>query len=384
MKEEAVNKPGAIVLGGHVQGLGIVRILGRENIPVLVIDNTKVNLAKHSKYCHNFFRVKEDLLFDFLNSLVQSQQYSGWVIFPTNDFHVRLLSENKQQLGKNFIVGTDSWNAISIFYNKRETYRLAKNLKIPIAKTFFPKNENDLDGLKVEFPCIIKPAVMHDFYKQIKKKVFVCRNIFELKANYDKALKLIPANEVIVQDIIKGPSKNQFSACFLFLNGKTYVHLAACRMRQHPLDFGNATTYAETVDIPLLREYGERILKAADYNGICEVEFKLDNRDNRYKFLEVNTRTWKWHTIANKAGTPFIKSYYDYLTGKDIQPSEGFSRSSFSHFLTDFPIQLQLFFKGYRYWYRKIKPIEHAVWAIDDAMPWFFEKVYLFYFIFKR
>ena len=54
---------GAIVLGGHVQGLGIVRILGRDNIPVIVIDNTKANLAKHSKYCHKFYRIKDDLLF---------------------------------------------------------------------------------------------------------------------------------------------------------------------------------------------------------------------------------------------------------------------------------------------------------------------------------
>jgi predicted ATP-grasp superfamily ATP-dependent carboligase len=375
---------GAIIIGGHVQGLGIVRILGREGIPCLVIDNTKINLAKHSKYCYNFFRVEDDLLFDFLNNSVQIQQYRGWVIFPTNDFHVKLLSQNKQQLEKNFIVSTDAWSTVSKFYNKRETYKIAKNLKIPIALTFFPENEEQLQGLNVGFPCIIKPAVMCDFYKKTKKKVFVCRNLMELKANYNKAAGLIPSDEIMVQEIIKGPGRNQFSACFLFLMGKTYLHLTACRMRQHPLDFGNATTYAETVDIPQLKEYGERILKAEDYNGICEVEFKLDDRDNQYKFLEVNSRTWKWHTIANKAGTPFVKKYFDYLIGKIIQPSEGFSKSSFLHSLTDIPVQLQLLLKGYGYWNRKIRPFEPAVWAIDDPIPWFFEKVYIFFYFFKR
>jgi predicted ATP-grasp superfamily ATP-dependent carboligase len=378
------NVHGAIVLGGHVQGLGIVRILGREGIPVLVIDNTNANLAKHSKYCHNFYRIKDDLLFDFLNSLVQSQQYRGWVIFPTNDFHVKLLSQNKQQLEKNFIISTDSWDTVRIFYNKRETYRLAENLQIPIATTFFPENENEIDGLKVKFPCIIKPAVMYDFYKKTRKKVFVCRDMKELKANYNKALELIPAEDVIVQEIINGPSRNQYSSCFLFLNNITYINLIACRMRQHPLDFGNATTYAETIEIPELREYGERILKAVGYNGICEMEFKLDSRDNKYKFLEVNSRTWKWHTIANKAGTPFVKNYFDYLTGKIIQPSEGFSKSAYIHSLTDIPVQLQLFLKGYGYWNRKIRPIEPAVWAIDDPSPWFYEKAYLFFYLFKR
>jgi D-aspartate ligase len=375
---------GAIVIGGHVQGLGIVRILGREGIPSIVIDNTKINLAKHSKYCHTFFKVEDDSLLDFLNNLAQMQKHKGWVIFPTNDFHVKLLSQNKQKLEKEFIVGTDTWQSVRIFYNKRETYKLAINLKIPVALTFFPDNEKQLEELNIEFPCIIKPAVMHEFYKKTKRKVFVCWNLLELKYNYKKALEIIPAEEVIVQEIIKGSGRNQFSACFLFLNGKTYIHLTACRMRQHPLDFGNATTYAETVYVPHLKEYGERILKAANFNGICEVEFKLDDRDNQYKFLEVNTRTWKWHAIANKAGTPFIKNYYDYLTGKNIQPLEGFTIASFCHSVTDVPIQLKLFFKRFSFWNRKIKPVENAVWASDDILPWFYEKIYLSFFIFKR
>jgi D-aspartate ligase len=375
---------GAIILGGHVQSLGITRILGREGIPVIVIDKTKANLAKHSKYSCDFFCVKDDCLLEFLYGLIQKKQYRKWVIFPTDDFHVNLLSQNKQELETNFIVSTDSWESVSIFYNKRKSYEVAKNFNIPIASTFFPENEKELDKLIIDYPCIIKPAIMHVFYKQVKKKVFVCRNLIELKANYNKALNLIPADEVIVQEIIKGSGKNQFSACFLFLKGETYVYLAACRMRQHPLDFGNATTYAETTEIPLLKEYGERILKAADYNGLCEVEFKFDDRDKQYKFLEVNPRTWKWHSIANKTGTPFIKNYYDYLNGKSIQRVEQFSKASFLHLLTDLPLRLLLFLKGYSYWNRILKPVEHAVWAKDDIMPWFYEKLYLLFFIFIR
>jgi hypothetical protein len=133
-----------------------------------------------------------------------------------------------------------------------------------------------------------------------------------------------------------------------------------------------------------LKEYGERLLKEANYNGICEVEFKLDDRDNQYKLLEVNARTWKWHTIANKADTPFVKTYFDYLSGLNIQPIKGFKKASFYHMLTDFPVQLQLLVKGLSYWRRKIKPVENAVWACDDLKPWFFEKLYLGNFILNR
>ena len=43
-------KNGIIIIGGHVQALGIMRIFGEENIPVIICDNQKFNICKHSKY----------------------------------------------------------------------------------------------------------------------------------------------------------------------------------------------------------------------------------------------------------------------------------------------------------------------------------------------
>ena len=193
-----------------------------------------------------------------------------------------------------------------------------------------------------------------------------------------------PGARLLIQEIIEGPSTNQFSACFLFLNGRSYVHLIACRMRQHPIDFGNATTYAETVRIPELKGYAEKILQFADYNGLCEVEFKKDDRDGQYKFLEVNPRTWKWHSIANKTGTPFLNYYYRYLQGREIQPVEGYSDASFVHGLTDIPIRIRLLLRGENHWNRITDKVEYAVWAPDDMSPWLWEKIYLPYLISTR
>lgn len=378
------HKPGVIVLGGHVQALGIVRIFGRENIPVVVIDNTPKNIARHSKYCTAFISVHDSEILHTLQHPNFISKYKGWLLFPTNDFHVELLSKNKEELGKNFIVTTDNWTTIEKFYNKKNAYAIAESLNIPIAKTFFPKDEQELQQIDIAFPCIIKPAVMHHFYSKVKKKVYVCNTLEELVQNYRLALSVIPSSEVIIQEIIEGSSKNQFSACCLFLKRKPYVWLTASRMRQHPLDFGNATTYAETVDLPVIKEYAERLLQHADYNGLCEVEFKLDERDGEYKFLEVNTRTWKWHTIANKANTPFLITYYNYLTGSNIKTIYSPQKASFRHGLTDLPTQLQLLLKGKSYFSRIKKPVEGAVWAVDDKKPWIMQLFYLPYLIIQR
>ena len=51
------------------------------------------------------------------------------------------------------------------------------------------------------------------------------------------------------------------------------------RRRQHPSDFGRASTFVETVELPELAELSGRFLRAIDYYGLVELEYKRDPRD---------------------------------------------------------------------------------------------------------
>ena len=79
----------------------------------------------------------------------------------------------------------------------------------------------------------------------------------------------------------------------------------AQRWRQHPPEFGRASTFVETIDLPLLENLSERFLKAINYYGLVELEYKLDPRDGQYKLLDVNARTWGYHSLGQRAGVGF-------------------------------------------------------------------------------
>jgi predicted ATP-grasp superfamily ATP-dependent carboligase len=375
-------KSGVIVLGGHIQGLNIVRIYGKMKIDVILIDKDSLNLAKHSKYCKEFYRSR-----DFLKTLLDfksQNRYKRWLIIPTNDLQLKVLSQNRDILDSHFIVSTDRWEVVKNFYNKINTYKIAKRLSIPIPWTLFPLDIKDLKREDIKYPCIIKPAVMHTFYSKFKKKVFVCSNFDELISNYKEALKVIPKSEIIIQEIISGDSTNQYSACFFYNRSRSYIYLIARRTRQHPPDFGNATTFAETVNIDILKDLGEKILKEVGYFGLCEVEFKYDSKTKEYKLLEINPRTWKWHSIANRAKTPFLLSIYEKMVnGKDLIVDE-FKRAYFKHILLD-TIMLILN-RDYRKSY--IKPpkglVQYAVFDRDDIFPFIWELIYFPYNVIKR
>ena len=49
-----------------MQALGIVRVFGREGLPVVVVDKLSTNIARHSRYCTAFHLVEGDALPGFL------------------------------------------------------------------------------------------------------------------------------------------------------------------------------------------------------------------------------------------------------------------------------------------------------------------------------
>ena len=183
---------------------------------------------------------------------------------------------------------------------------------MPVPKTCYPKSENDLKEISdtVGFPCIIKPAIGYDFLKTFKSKVFLCNDNEELRTNYIRSLEIMKPDGIMVQENISGSSEYQYSVGLFVDKDRIYNCLVARRTRQNPPDFGTGTTYAEAVHIPELIGYSEKILYEVQFSGICEVEFKYDNRDGLYKFLEVNARIWRWHVLTEDVGILLLLIMY--------------------------------------------------------------------------
>ncbi len=379
-----MNKVGVIVLGGHIQGLNIIRVYGKNGIPTILLDNTRFNLGRHSKYCNKFYRCKNENILDMLLEFGKKGEYKGWLILPTNDFHVKILSQNRDELNRYFIVSSDRWVVVKKCYNKIETYKIAQSVSVPFPDTIFPKDIDELIGnSSIKYPCIIKPAVMHTFYSKFKKKVFLCRDKKELISNYILATEVIPKSEIMVQDIIPGSSYNEYSSYFFYIEGRVFNYMAIRRRRQHPADFGNSATFIESVEIEELRLYSEKLLKAIGYSGICEVEFKYDSRDKKYKLLEINPRTWKSHIIAEQAGVPFLMSLYNKMVHNIDLITTDYKESYARHILLDtIMIILNRDYRETRFYNKK--KTKYYVWDRDDISPAIFELIYFPINIFKR
>lgn len=69
-----------------------------------------------------------------------------------------------------------------------------------------------------------------------------------------------------------------------------------------------------------IKELGLRLLKAMNWHGVAMVEFKLDNRDNKFKLMEVNGRWWGSLPLAILSGVDFPYLLHRMVTEGDVEP----------------------------------------------------------------
>jgi D-aspartate ligase len=334
------SKIGALVVGGDHPGLGIARSLGRKGIPVYILEDQQ-SISSFSKYATRVIRVKnlrdEQETVDSVLEVGREFGLQGWVLFPTRDETVAAISRHRARLADFYRVTTPDWETVKWAWDKTNTHILAKQLGIPAPETWNPRSLEELEALYPHLPLAIKPAVKENFFYATGKKAWRADTPEELKELFFQANRQIKPEEVMVQEIIPGNGDHQFSYCAFFRDGKVHSSLVARRNRQHPYEFGRAATYVESIELPAIEELSERFLKAIDYYGLVEVEFKQDPRDGKYKLLDVNARAWGFHSIGSPAGVDFPYMLYADQMGEAVEPRRGKSGVGWLRLVTDIP-----------------------------------------------
>ncbi|HUC59360.1 MAG TPA: hypothetical protein VMA95_18300 [Streptosporangiaceae bacterium] len=385
------NEPGAVVIGGDYQGLGIARSLGRRGIPVCVIDD-EISIARASRFVKFSLRVgdlrTERSLIAALAAARDRIGAPGWVLFPTRDETVAQIAANRDRLRADFRVPTPALASIGMAWDKRETYRLAQKLGIPLPRTWFPEAESDLAAVDVSSPVIIKPAIKEHFFYATRAKAWRADTERELAALYRKAAEIIGADEIIVQEMIPGGGAEQYAYCAFFREGEAAASMTALRLRQHPSDFGRASTFAKTVALPEIADYSLSFLREIGYYGLVELEYKRDPRDGDFKLLDVNARTWGYHTLGAKAGADFPYLLYLDQTGAAAAESRARTGVTWVRLATDVPNALRDLRAGNLragdYLRSVFKADTEAVFAARDPLPFLYELTLLPYLALKR
>ena len=368
--------PGALVVGGDYQGLGIARSLGRRGIPVAVLDD-ELSIAPSSRYVQQSMRVpslrSSEATMDALHEAARRFGLDGWVLFPTREETVAAVAQNRDELARIFRVPTPAWETVRIAWDKRQTYQVAERLGIGVPRCWFPRSESDLSEITFDGPLIIKPAIKEHFFYETGAKAWRANDRAELLQMFRQATAIIPADEVIVQELVPGGGDGQLAYCAFVKDGEPVGSMTVIRRRQHPSDFGRASTFVETADLPELEEPSLRLLREMDYYGLVELEFKRDERSGAVKLLDVNARTWGYHGLGAAAGVDFPALLHQDQLGLPVRPCRARAGVRWVRLATDVPNAVRDMSRRRlpaAAYLRSLRGIDvGAVWAADDPLP---------------
>jgi len=348
-------------------------------VPVYGIDDSSRAYGLRSRYCaghflYDFARTSAEELADFLGQTARKVGGKP-ILVPTFDSRNVFIEEHGPALAECFTFPRQPPGLVTRLYNKRSMYHLCKELDIPTAETLFPTNVEEvvefLGG--VRFPVVLKAIDGDRLERRGVFSIVIAKDRDELLDAF-RRLDEPGYPNLMLQEYIPGEDDtiwmfngyfDRESECRFGITGR--------KLRQNPVHTGMTSLGIclpnETVDLNT-----RRIAKAVGYRGIIDIGYRYDDRDGRYKVLDINPRVGAtFRLFVDRNGMDVVRALYLDLTGQRVPEAE--PRWGRKWFVED-----KDFISSWHYfregslgpadWLRSYRAVEEAAYfAGDDLAP---------------
>jgi predicted ATP-grasp superfamily ATP-dependent carboligase len=302
-----------VVLGLGVNGLGVVRALAQENVPVVGVYEQAGEIGRYSRHCRavSFPDVERDPEGFFRELCALGKQLGDRpVLFPTSDRQLELVSREREPLGKLFRFRLAAHEVLDLLMDKALVLEAARRYGIGGPRTFIFRRPEDLSAAMetLPVPSVAKPRFPWRPNPGRVPKVTLLHSREEIQAFIQRYGE--SADNLVFQEVIEGGDADH-AFCTMYMSSRQRVVgvVTGETIHRYPPNLGR-TASCVTRDIPELAEAGERFLAGERYLGLAELEFKRDRRDGMYKLFEVNTRTWAYNGLSPACGVNLVHLAY--------------------------------------------------------------------------
>jgi D-aspartate ligase len=370
------QSPGAVVVGGYVNGLGLVRALAAREVRTAVVTTKPYDIAHRSRWVSAHDGVLD--LEERPESLVEllerrALDWSGWALFPANDEALAALAQHRDRLASTYRVVAPPWEVASSFLDKGRMMDVARAAGVDVPHCYGPAVEATAALPELRFPVVVKPVVGYRFSSRFGTKLFAANDREELR----RSISLVEDAKVSchVFDFVPGPDDRIYTYCtYVDAHGEPLSGVTVRKLRQSPPFFGVARVAEIADDNPTLRDATVEILRRIGHRGMAAAEFKLDPRDGTFRFLEINGRSVMYNALLRRAGLDLGGlAWSDHVCGQPEPARPNGWRGVWIHLHADIlysalyrrydRVGLADFLAPYK------RPKVYAVWSATDPLP---------------
>ena len=319
--------PVVILNAGDHGPLGIARSLGRMGVPVYSIDPHVLVPCAFSRYCQGRFTWDihthtTPATLEFLRNVSRNTGGAGTrpILIPTTDAATVFVADNSTYLRDWFLFPDQSSALVRALSDKKQMYFLATKYRIPTPEVMLPTSRLDVLQFveRAAFPIMLKGIDGFRLWKRTGRKMFIVSSQRELLETYEAAEDPESPN-LMIQEYIPGGDDtvwmfngyfNRKSECLVGFTGK--------KIRQCPVHTGS-TSLGICLANEQVANTTKAFMKSIGYQGILDIGYRYDARDNSFKVLDVNPRigaTFRLFAASN--GMDVVRALYLDLTEQPV------------------------------------------------------------------
>ncbi len=366
---------GAVVVGAHANGLGIVRSLAALGVRPAIVSTRPYDVGHRSRWIserHALPALHEDhgALVEFL--LHHEKRWAGAAVFASNDDALTALARHHERLSRSYRLTVQPWDVVGPLVDKDAMQALAERVGLALPACHGPAGA--LDPAAIErFPVLVKP-IQHDrLISLFGAKLFLARDRDALRTALARLREA--GLEGLVYDFIEGPDSAIHVYCvYMDGRGEPSPGITVRKLRQNPPVIGGARAAAIVPEEPELRDATVALLRRAGFRGMAFAEWKRDSRDGRFRFIEVNGRAVLFNAILPPTGVDLVAmSFADFGRGEPPRARPTGWSGTWVHLQADVACWLRYRHQeaiGLGEWLAPyLRPHRHAVWSASDPGP---------------
>ena len=317
---ETTGRIPALVIGVGLNALGVMRSLGREAIPFYNLSPQRgyVLSSRWHRPAPRRWGVLEEgqPLAPYLEQLPLDRA----VLLPTSDDRVQEVADLTPALRERFLSSTAPSHVVRALLDKQLLAELLAGRGLPHPRTIDVRDAGEFAHLEpvLHGNAFLKPRDSLSFNRRYGVKAFRVTSRDDAVARFEQ----LHGHPVVLQEYIPGDaSRHYFIDGFIDRHGVTSALFARQRVRMYPHDFGNSSSMISIAPSLVTGAMAtlERLLGDLRYRGIFSAEFKLDPRDEAFKLLEVNCRSWLFNGFAAVCGVDTTLMAYNDALGLPIE-----------------------------------------------------------------
>jgi len=310
----AVRLP-AVVLAcaGAPEGdLNVVRSLGEQGVPVVVVSEYADPPSRYSRYCIEFVQVPDFSKHpqELLETLIDlAGRHGGPLpVFPSADPDLEALNQIRDAALPHARWTMADPELVTALMDKRAFSALATHHDLPVPRTFTPTTLDEVAHIAdvLTYPAIAKPSLPTSWkHPELPREIRTAKAI--VLQSREELLQVCRAVlpwglALILQEYVPGDDSAHYDVhAYIDRQGVARATFCGRKWRIQPPHVG-CGCFVESQLEPELEALVIDILQRLDYRGIANLNFKRHSVSGEFKLLEINARVSQWTILTTRAG----------------------------------------------------------------------------------